>query len=296
MIHSMTGFGSAEFEVDGIAFGVEVRSVNHRHLDVRLRLPRNLAAAEAPLRALVTGRLARGKVDASIAYVGSGAALERVEVDLDAAAAYVAAAQRLSDRHALQAGLRVGDLLALPGVARTVEREFPEHDVRAALSEAVERALDALAEMRAVEGANLERELRQRLDRCEGFVEQVDTRAQQVQRSARERLRKRAEQLRDEIGGFDETRLHQELVFAADRLDITEETVRLHSHIDQFRLLLDGAQPGQSVGRRLEFLLQEMGREANTVGSKGSDAPVAHLVVELKSEIERLREQVQNVE
>ena len=181
-------------------------------------------------------------------------------------------------------------------MARTVEREFPEDAVRTALVAAMESALDALAAMRAAEGANLERELRQRLDRGEGFVEQVETRAQQVQRAARERLRKRALQLREEVGGVDDARLHQELVYAADRLDITEETVRLRSHIDQFRLLLDGAQAGQSVGRRLEFLLQEMGREANTIGSKGSDAPVAHLVVELKSEIERLREQVQNVE
>lgn len=292
----MTGFGSAECEVGEIAFGVELRSVNHRHLDVRLRLPRNLAAAEAPLRALITGRLTRGKVDATVSYVGGSAFLERVEVDLEAAAAYVDAARELGHRHALARDLSVSALLALPGVARTVEREFPEDDVRTALVAAMESALDALAAMRAAEGANLERELRQRLDRGEGFVEQVETRAQQVQRAARERLRKRALQLREEVGGVDDARLHQELVYAADRLDITEETVRLRSHIDQFRLLLDGAQAGQSVGRRLEFLLQEMGREANTIGSKGSDAPVAHLVVELKSEIERLREQVQNVE
>jgi len=292
----MTGFGSALCEVAGTALAVEVRSVNHRHLDARIRLPRAWGAVEAPLRAALSGRLARGKVDVGVRFVAGDAPLEGVAVDRGAAASYVASARELAERHGLAPGLSVGDLLRLPGVARTIERELAEEEVRAALETALAHALDALIEMRAAEGASLERDLRRRLDRCEGFVEQIETRALQVQRAVRERLRKRAEQLREEVGPIDDARLHQELVYAADRLDITEETVRLRSHFDQFRLLLDAVQPAQTVGRRLEFLLQEMGREANTVGSKGSDAPVAHLVVELKSEIERLREQVQNIE
>jgi len=192
--------------------------------------------------------------------------------------------------------LDVRGLLGLPGVARVVDRELAEEAVRAPLAAAVAAALDSLEAMRAAEGAALDRELRGRLERIGALVEGIEARSAEVQRAVRERLRKRAEQLRDEVGGLDEARLHQEVVWAADRLDVTEEVVRLRSHVEQFRKLLAGAGPGQPAGRRLDFLLQEMAREANTLGAKGADADSSHLVVELKAELERMREQVQNVE
>jgi len=154
----------------------------------------------------------------------------------------------------------------------------------------------ALEAMRAAEGASLQAELEGRLDRVLELVGQFEARSGLVVEAAKERLKKRAEQLRQETGSFDDARLHQEIVIAADRLDITEELVRLRSHVDQFRAILAEGDAGKPVGRRLDFLLQEMGREANTVGSKANDAPLAHDVVELKAELERLREQVQNVE
>jgi uncharacterized protein (TIGR00255 family) len=168
--------------------------------------------------------------------------------------------------------------------------------LREGLERAVEAALDAADAMRAREGAALERDLRARLVRVEELVADVESRSDVVQRGVRERLRRRAEQLRQEAGMLDEARLHQEIVLAADRLDVSEELVRLRSHVEQFRRILDEAGPGKPVGRRLDFLLQEFGREANTIGSKASDAPVAHWIVELKTEIERVREQVQNLE
>jgi uncharacterized protein (TIGR00255 family) len=148
--------------------------------------------------------------------------------------------------------------------------------------------------MRRAEGEALERDLRARVAQFDALVEQVEARAGSVQATAREKLRKRAEQLAAETGLADPARLTQELVWAADRLDVTEELVRLRSHGEQFRAALEGAAGG--VGRRLEFLLQEMAREVNTIGSKGADVPVAHFVVELKTELERMREQVLNVE
>jgi len=148
--------------------------------------------------------------------------------------------------------------------------------------------------MRRSEGAALATELESRLVTVEGLVATLQGRSSEVVEAAKERLRKRTEQIRQETGMLDEARLHQEIVIAADRLDITEELVRLRSHVDQFRSIIDAE--GQPVGRRLDFLLQEMGREANTVGSKANDAPLAHTVVELKTELERIREQVQNVE
>jgi uncharacterized protein (TIGR00255 family) len=292
----MTGYGHAPCEVDGAAFEVELRSVNHRHLDVKARLPRGLAGFESELRAQVAERLARGKVDLNVRTTAGAAPADTVELDLAAAARYLAAARALREQHGVGGELDVASLLALPGVARVVERELGEDAVRTALGAALGAALDSLVAMREREGEALDRELRGRLDRLDTLVRDVEARAVQVQRAVRDRLRKRAEQLREETGLLDEARLHQEVVWAADRLDITEECVRLRSHVAQFRALLDAAGPGQPAGRRLDFLLQEMGREANTIGSKSADAPIAHQVVDLKTELERIREQVQNVE
>lgn len=296
MIRSMTGYGHATFDVEGVGFEVEVRSVNHRHLDARVRLPHGLAAFENEVRQQLAAQLDRGKVDLNVRSVTGETASESVALDLAAAEQYLRAAQRLRDEHGVPGELDVRGLLGLPGVARVVERTLPEESVRAALGGGVAAALAGLASMRAAEGAALDRELRGRLARIDALVASIGERAVDVQRSVRERLRKRAEQLRDETGLLDDARLHQEVVWSADRLDITEETVRLTSHTAQFRAILESAGPGEPAGRRLEFLLQEMGREGNTIGSKGSDAPIAHQVVELKTELERLREQVLNVE
>jgi len=185
--------------------------------------------------------------------------------------------------------------MALPGVARVVEHALDEATVRPALVAAVEEAATGADAMRVAEGAALERELRSRLAAVAALAGDVVARSGEVVASVRERLRKRAEQLREETGLADEGRLLQEIVIAADRMDVTEEVVRLRSHVAQFEAALD-ASASAPIGRRLEFLLQEMSREANTIGSKAADAPIAHRVVDLKTELERLREQVQNVE
>jgi uncharacterized protein (TIGR00255 family) len=207
----------------------------------------------------------------------------------------VQAARELAARHGLASELDAARLLALPGVARLAEPELPERELAAAVGEAAERAAADAVAMRLAEGEALARELERRLQSVEALLLQVSERAGAVQAAARERLRKRAEQLAAETGLRDESRLAQELVWAADRLDVTEELVRLRSHLGQFRAALaESAEAG--VGRRLEFLLQEMQRETNTIGSKAADAPVAHLVVDLKTELERAREQALNVE
>ena len=296
MIRSMTGFGRASFQVAELAFDVEVRTVNHRYLDVRAKLPRVLAAFEADVRARVQARLDRGKLDLSVTTPAPVGLPPRLEIDLATARSYLAAARDLHQRELVSGDLSVADLLALPGVARFVEIEVPVESLREALLRAVDAALDATDAMRAQEGAALECDFRERLRRVLELTADIESRADVVQQAARERLRRRAEQLRMESGILDEARLHQEIVIAADRLDLNEELVRLRSHVEQFQHILAEAGPGKPVGRRLDFLLQEFGREANTIGSKASDGPVAHWIVELKTEVERLREQVQNVE
>jgi uncharacterized protein (TIGR00255 family) len=292
----MTGFGRASFGVGGSTFEVELRSVNHRYLDARVRLPRALSALEPKIRARIQDRFGRGKVDLSVAPPRGEALPHQLEIDVEAAKQYLRVAAQLRESEGLEGELGVGALLALPGVSSFVEAELPAQEFEQACCAAVDAALDALAAMRAAEGATLERELLSRLDRVTELADALERRAESVGESARTRLRRRAEQLERETGLIDEARLHQEIVIAADRMDVTEEIVRLRSHVEQFRSIVASGAPGAPVGRRLDFLLQELAREANTIGSKGSDAPIAHDVVELKAELERLREQVQNVE
>jgi uncharacterized protein (TIGR00255 family) len=296
MIRSMTGFGRASFDVAGVRFDVEARSVNHRHFDLRLRLPRLLSNFEAASRDSVQERVSRGKVDVNVSASEGSSALQRLAIDEQAALEYVRAARALEREAGVSGPLSVDALLSLPGVASFGERELPAEELEAGLRAALASAIAALDEMRVREGAALERDLLGRLEAVAGLAASLDARSDVVREATRERLKKRAEQLALETGVVDDARLHYEIVQAADRLDVTEEIVRLRSHVEQFREIVESGAPGEPIGRRLDFLMQEFGREANTIGSKGNDSPIAHQVVELKTEIERMREQVQNVE
>lgn len=295
MIFSMTGFGRAAREAGGVAFEVEARSVNHRHLDLRIRLPRLLADRENALKQRVQSKLARGKVEI-VVNLASNAATSKLVIDETIAGQYVEAAKALASRHALSAGLDVAALLALPGVTRVVEAEIDTEALAAAVEDGLDEAVRGMLAMRAAEGEALRVELEGRLATVLRLADAFEARSGEVVQAARQRLQKRAEQIRRDVGLSDDARLHQEIVIAADRLDITEELVRLRSHVAQFEETMRSAGLENPVGRRLDFLLQELGREANTVGSKASDAALAQDVVGLKTELERIREQVQNVE
>jgi uncharacterized protein (TIGR00255 family) len=292
----MTGFGRASTRLESLGFDIEVRSVNHRHLDARVRVPRILSICEADLRVRVQQRISRGKVDLVIATAEDSPVSARVEIDRGVAEEYGRVARELAGIDGVKGLLTVDTLIGLPGVARLAEPELPLDELLDALLAGVDEALDALVAMRASEGKAIERDLMSRLDRVASLADSIEDRSGLVSDAVRDRLRKRTDQLRLETGLIDEARLHHEIVMAADRLDVTEEIVRLRSHIEQFREIVQAAGVDAPVGRRLEFLLQELGRETNTIGSKGSDAPIAHDVVELKSELERIREQVLNIE
>ena len=296
MIRSMTGFGSSCFEVEQVRFGVEVRTVNHRHLDLNVRLPRALSDRELEIKRRLQGRFRRGKVEVSVSLQDSSSLDTRLEIDLEIAEQYRGAAESLQRARGVSGDLDVIALLALPGVSRLVEHEFQAGELEAGLFSAIDEAATAAEAMRVTEGEVLERELRERLDTTAALVEELASRSPLVQEAARERLQRRTERLRLEAGLIDEARLHQEIVIAADRLDVSEELARLRSHIEQFRSVIESSETEDPVGRRLDFLLQEMGREANTIGSKASDAAISHRVVDLRTELEKIREQVQNVE
>ena len=291
MIRSMTGFGRAEASHEGTALRVEVRSVNARSLEVRVRLPRELLSLEAELRRVAAEFFGRGQVEISVRL--SGGALEPVlELDLETARRYSEAAATLRDRFDLEGALSAERLLGLPGVARLREPEGLSEEASPELFDVARRACHQAREMRDREGRALDEELRDRLAKVEKRLEEIEGCADEIKQGLRDRLERRMTALRSELE-FDPARLDQELFFYVERMDVTEETTRQRSHLQQFRETLELPGP---VGRKLEFLLQEMAREANTIGQKVSGGETGRVVIELKAEIERLREQVANIE
>ncbi len=291
MIRSMTGFGAGHGAAGGEELDVEVRSVNHKYCEVKVRLPRELAALEIEVTKAVKERLARGGVEVAVRRASSVAALAP-RVDMALAESYARAFQDIQARLGLPGAVTLGEVLGAEGVVRLEERTVAVDAAREAVRGALAVALDALAEMRAREGEALARDLAARLDLVAAGVERVAALAPQVVEYHRARLAERVEELTRGVP-LDPARLAQEVALLADRTDVTEELTRLRSHLAQARALLGLAEP---AGRKLDFLVQEMNREVNTIGSKAQSAEIAGIVVATKAEIERMREQVQNVE
>jgi uncharacterized protein (TIGR00255 family) len=291
MIRSMTGFGAGRGATAGEEIDVEVRSVNHKYCEVKVRLPRELASLEQEAVRVVKDRLARGGVDVSVRRTALGGSVAP-QVDVALAESYARAFAEVQARLGLPGAVTLGDVLSAEGVIRLAERAVDVEGARAALATALGVALDALVAMRAREGEALARDLESRLGVVEASVARVAELSPRVVEQQRRRL---AERIAELTGGvaLDPARLVQEIALFADRTDVAEEITRLRSHVAQARVLLAGSDP---AGRKLDFLVQEMHREVNTIGSKSQSAELASLVVGLKAEIERMREQVQNVE
>jgi uncharacterized protein (TIGR00255 family) len=291
MIRSMTGFGAGRGAVNGEEIDVEVRSVNHKFCEVKVRVPRELSVLELEAAKIVKDRLARGGVEVTIRRAGgSGGLAPRVDVAL--AEAYARAFGEIQARLGLPGAVSLSDILRSDGVVRLDERQIDVEGARAALGEGLSRALEALVVMRGREGEALARDLDTRLATVEDLVAQVAEQAPRVVEAYRTRLAERVAELARGLP-IDPTRLAQEVALFADRTDVAEEITRLRSHVAQARALLASGEP---AGRKLDFVVQEMHREANTIGSKSQSAGLSGVVVSLKAEIERMREQVQNVE
>jgi len=291
MIRSMTGFGSGRGSSGGEEVDVEVRSVNHKFCEVKARLPRELSAAEVEIAKTVKDRLARGGVEVAVRR-GGAAATFTPRIDVALAESYARAFAEIQARLSLPGQVTLAEILAADGVVRLEEREMNADAAREALRRALGAALDALVAMRAREGEALARDLAGRLDAIAVLASRVAELVPRTVEAHRARLAERVAELARGVP-VDPTRLAQEVALFADRTDVTEELTRLASHVAQARALLGLAEP---AGRKLDFLVQEMHREANTIGSKSQSAEIAGQVVSLKAEIERIREQVQNVE
>lgn len=292
MIKSMTGYGSAKGATGAIDITVELKSVNNRYLDCSIRMPRVYSALEDSLKALVTRSISRGKVDLFINIDASKAENLTIKINRPVADAYLAALKELSDDYGLENTVAAIDLIRFPDVLlqekSETDKEALSDDLCAVLTEAL-RDFDA---MRLREGENLAADIAERLNEIERLTKMAEECSPRSVANYRARLEaKMAEVLQNRE--IDEARILTEAAIFADRVAISEETVRLKSHIEQLRNMLKSREP---VGRKLDFLIQELNREANTIGSKGNDAEMARIVVDLKSEIEKIREQAQNIE
>jgi uncharacterized protein (TIGR00255 family) len=297
VIKSMTGFASVNSEDDRATVAVTVRSLNHRHLDLQLRIPQSLAAIESEVRALAAKFVARGRVELGLSVQLRQAPGIEVEFNEVFGAALEKALEQARSRGLVTGALQPGDLLRLPQALTIRERpaeadEQALEEVASAARAAIERALADLDAMRVVEGGHLRADLDERRTMVADLVERIAVAADEGRAAIEERLRARVRELREELQA-DEIAVAQEIVRSASRSDISEEVARFRAHVSHWVTLSDGAEP---CGRKLDFLLQEMNREVNTMGSKADGLRVSELIIAAKAELEKMREQVQNVE
>ena len=292
MIYSMTGYGRCENAASERKMTVELSSINHRYLDLNIRMPRILAPLEEEIRSLIKSKLSRGKVEVGILVQST--AEEDIEVDVNEtlAAAYIRGLRSLAKDLNLEDDLKLSQLMALSDVVSVQKQTGDLEVIKTLLLKTLEGALDSLLEMRAKEGQVLKDDLLQKTNKLENLVSQVEKRSPEVVTNYRVKLGARLKVLLD-AAPVDEARIATEVALFADKCAIDEEITRLKSHIVQLKNFLEASEP---VGRKLDFLMQEMNREANTIGSKANDYLITQTVVELKNEIEKIREQIQNIE
>ena len=293
MIKSMTGYGRAREMLNKRDITVEVRSVNNRYLDCTVKMPRMYTFAEDAIKQRVQQAVSRGKVDVFITVDASAADVAKVTVNQELAAQYVAALNALAEVCGPTAYKVTPEQLArFPDVLTVTKADEDLETVSADLCAVLDKALEAYNAMRAIEGAKLAEDIGSRLTNIETYTSQVEERSPQTVAEYRAKLTARMEEVLQSTT-IDPQRILTEAAIYADKVAVEEETVRLRSHVAQLRTMLESAQP---MGRKMDFLIQEVNRESNTIGSKCNDVAIAQVVVGLKAEVEKMREQVQNVE
>lgn len=292
MIKSMTGYGSAKGNVDGLEITVELKSVNNRFLDCSVRMPRSFLFAEDAVKTAVQRHISRGKVDVFISVDSSQAGDMAVKVNEPLLKGYMEALRHIAEEYDLPNDLSAVSVSRFPDVLVVEKKEMDAETITAGIREIAERALDDFDAMRLREGEKLRDDVLNRLAVIDGLVSCVEREAPRTVEEYRNRLEQKMAEVLG-TAGIDENRILAEAAIFADHIAVDEETVRLRSHMAQLTGMINGQSP---IGRKIDFLIQEFNREANTTGSKCQNSEIAHVVVDLKSEIEKIREQIQNIE
>jgi len=292
MLLSMTGFGRGETRTDQGILQVEIRSVNHRFSEISARLPKGLALLEGRVREKVQEKLSRGKINVTVTYEGEEADVGRLQLNRQVAQRYGEVLAELREITGLEGGVDLAALLVLPDVLSWDRSAMDEASGWKLMAPALDQAIEDIWSMKRREGETLARDLLGRLDLIGEAIDRIVAEVPRMVQGLRERLQRRLQEAGADLE-YNRSRLETEIVLFVDRTDCTEECVRLRSHLQMFRDLIEAP---EAAGRKLNFLLQEMNREANTIGSKAQDLSIAREVIGLKEEIERIREQVQNFE
>ena len=292
MIKSMTGFGRCEIADNDRKFTVEMKSVNHRYLDVNIKMPKKLNFFESAIRNELKHYISRGKVDVFITYEDFSENTTSVRYNKEVAAEYLKYLRQMSQEFQLEDDIRVSALSRFPEVFTMEEQNIDEEELWKGLQKAIDGASEMFVQTRIVEGEHLKDDLVEKLDGMLKLVDYISERSPQIITEYRQRLEEKVRELLEDTT-VDESRLLTEVTVFADKVCVDEEIVRLRSHVAQLRGMLDA---GGAIGRKLDFLVQEFNREANTIGSKANDVDMARMVVDLKAEIEKIREQIQNIE
>lgn len=293
MAKSMTGFGIGEFKDQYYNLSVECKTINHKYLDINPRMPRKLSFLEDKLRFLIKDHLGRGRVDIFVKFETVTSVGSQLVYDAELAKQYYHILKNIKSDFGLEEPISPVDIAKFPDVVKITEDEDDEEILWNMLSDAANKALENLCNMRIIEGKKLEKDILARADLLERSVCDLEKYTDTIEKEYKDKLYARISELLDDPKVVDEYRLAQEVAIYADKSNITEEIVRFKSHINQLR---DTVTADESVGRKIDFLIQEMNREVNTMGSKSSDVSIANLVINMKAELEKIREQVQNIE
>ncbi|MBM7701807.1 YicC/YloC family endoribonuclease [Metabacillus iocasae] len=291
MINSMTGFGRGKAENHQYTVTVEMKSVNHRFCEVMIRMPRQLIEIEDKVKKLIQTYIKRGRIEVFVTVSGEGIAQKKLQTDFNLLDQYIQVLQEAKEKYKISDGIKLQDILHMPDVLTTSEEETDQTSTYDLVLQATKRAAEQLVQMRQLEGNDLYEDLISHVNNISRLRDQVALLAPTVAEQYGERIQRKLQEYVNDA--FDEQRVLTEVAIFADKADINEELTRIQSHLSQFRKAMH---EGTLVGRKLDFLVQELNREMNTIGAKANNSEIAQCVIEMKSELERIKEQVQNVE
>ena len=287
----MTGFGRGKYEVDGRSYTVEIKSVNHKYNDISVKMPRFLNSLEDKIRKQISSAISRGKADVFINFENYSSKGTNIKINKELAKIYITQMQELSQETGIINNINVMDITRLPDILN-IDEEADEELIYNELNVALKEAIENFVNMREIEGTKLVEDILERLQKIANFVEEISKYSMTLVEEYIEKLENRVKELM-KTDVVDETRLAQEIVIYSDKCSIEEELTRLRSHISQFEKLLKENSP---IGKKIDFLVQEMNRETNTIGSKANCLEITNRVIEIKTELENIREQIQNIE
>lgn len=292
MLKSMTGFGRAVEEIDGYVITVEIKSVNHRYFDFSSRIPRQYGFLDDKLKSYINSRVSRGKVECYVSVEALDTEDAAVVINKTLASAYVEALKELSEEYSLKEDFGTAFVSRLPDVFVLKKADEDEEKIWQLVKSVTDEAIEKFIQMRAVEGAKMKEDVASRAEYILDCVSFIEERSPQTVKEYNDKLVERVHEIIGDVS-LDEQRIIQEVAIYADKVAVAEETVRLRSHIAQLKTFLESEEP---IGRKMDFLVQEINRETNTIGSKANDVDIARKVVDIKADVEKIREQIQNIE